>query len=279
MGGTLLVTGSTAAAASSTPSKAAQQAFVKAVHSDYPQNPAIPASTMPAKTLLSLGGATCGLLMNGKSVKYVVNGLSNVTDGKQLPGEFVTAVVVESTNYLCPKYVSEVKKWAGVGSASGKQLTSLRFLLPPEATSCVAIEPSKNPPGMVGVVDAVACDLPKLGSNSLVYGYLFDNTSDYTTSLNAYNTFKSIVPPTPGEGCPTSNNSDNGVENWSNKNFALRNGQILECTMITTVGGTTNNVPNYIWTVPSKNVIIGATGNPGSSMHHLDTWWSADSDT
>src|ERR1035441_9371449 len=105
-GGTLLVTGSTAAAASSTPSKAAQQAFVKAVHSDYPQNPAIPASTMPAKTLLSLGGATCGLLMNGKSVKYVVNGLSNVTDGKQLPGEFVTAVVVEATNYLCPRRFS-----------------------------------------------------------------------------------------------------------------------------------------------------------------------------
>jgi hypothetical protein len=277
-GSTLLLTGATAAATSSAPTKA-QQAFVKAVHSEYPQNPAIPASTMPAATLISLGGATCGLLINGKSVKYVVNQLSKVSDGKHLPGEFVTAVLVESSTYLCPKYAPAVKKWAGVGSASTKQLTSLRLLLPPESTSCTTVEPSEDPPGMVGVVDAITCDLPKLGSNSFVYGYLFDNASDYTASLNAYNTFKSIVPPTPGVGCPTSKNSDNGVESWSNKDFPARKGQILECTMVTTVGGTTNNVPDYIWTVPTKDVIIGATGNPGSSMQHLDTWWTADSDT
>jgi hypothetical protein len=155
---------------------------------------------------------------------------------------------------------------------------ALAALLPPSATACFPTAASNLPPGMVGLTDAVYCDLPKLGSISYLFAYLFKSTNDYNTSLIAYNQFKGLVPPTPGAQCPISNNGDIGVDRWSNRTFPNRSGQVLECRMEQpSTGGI--DVPDYVWLVPTKHVILEAFGNPGSSMRHLDAWWLANADT
>lgn len=56
-----------------------------------------------------------------------------------------------------------------------------------------------------------------------------------------------------------------------------RNGQILECEMGAANGKGTNNIPDYLWTLPTEHLILEAEADPGSTMQHLDAWWSSHS--
>ena len=73
-----------------------------------------------------------------------------------------------------------------------------------------------------------------------------------------------------------------GGQTWGNKSFPLRNGQDVQCLTVApgnAAAGVPNTIPDYIWTVPTKYVILEALGDPGSTMQHLNAWWSADADT
>jgi hypothetical protein len=94
-----------ALAATSSPSGAAKQAYVKAVHTDDPQS-----SAASASSLVNTGLAICVGLKAGEPVNTIAKQLGKSVDGKSLPGAFIAAVVVESSRHLCPKYFPEVKK-------------------------------------------------------------------------------------------------------------------------------------------------------------------------
>jgi hypothetical protein len=262
-----------AAAGASGPSQAAQNAFVKKIDANE-------ITEIPDKVIATLGVTICQLLHNGESVTTVNNTLtvpSKATGGSSFPQQFVTLMLVQASKLLCPKEEAKVQHWASTAKAAKPLVTdqALSSLLPPESDRCTASKTVNSPPGLVGLVDFEQCSLPNLGSHSNVYGYIFDNASDYATSLNAYNKFKQITPATPGVGCPTSNTSDNGVVQWSSSAFPAQSGQVIECTFVaSSASAKSNNDPNYVWTVPSKFVIISAVADPGSTMQHLDQWWT-----
>jgi hypothetical protein len=280
LAGTLLLTSGVvpAAATASGASQAAQNAFVKKIDANE-------ITQIPDKEIAALGGAICNLLQNGKSVTFVNNTFtvpSKATNGSSFPQQFVTLLMVQASKYLCSRQAAKVQQWVRTAPAAKPLVVdqALARLLPPESDRCSTSKTTASPPGLVGLVDTEACSLPNLGAQSHIFGYIFDNAADYTTSLNAINSFKEITPATPGVGCPTSNASDNGQVEWSNGAYPTMSGQVIECTMeATSASATTNNVPNYVWTVPTKLVILSAVADPGSTMQHLDQWWSKDSET
>jgi uncharacterized protein YktA (UPF0223 family) len=163
---------------------------------------------------------------------------------------------------------------------SGRQHAStLVNAYPLDPTNCTPLSRSAVPPGLVGLVLTNYCSLPKLGPQSTFYAYGFDNTQDYLTSLEAYNAYKLIDPSKADNECPMASGFTNGVTQWHNSSFPSRSGQELECLLTAVAGGTVNNVPDYIWTLPSENVILEATGEPGMTMQAFDTWWTHNSDT
>lgn len=274
----LAVTGVSAASAASAPSTpAARAAFVKAVHADDPAE----ASISDAE-LVVLGATVCDELAKGESVSAVAKNASGGAKGQQIPQQFVSVLLVESANHLCPKEVASVKKWAGSSAPTTTAINaSLRSVMPPEATACSPVPPSGNPPGMVGLIDAVYCNLPKLGADSHLYAYLFDTAADYQASGTALFKYE-MFDPTPNQGCPTTTSSQMGGQTWGNKTFPLRNGQDVQCLTVApgnAGAGVPNTIPDYIWTVPTRHVILEALGDPGSTMQHLNAWWSADADT
>jgi hypothetical protein len=193
----------------------------------------------------------------------------------------VLLVVIAAVAGLGPFSKSTTKG----GSATGTSTTdpksvdpALLQYLPQEAAQCSTVEPGHGlPTGLVGLFDATSCNLPKLGAKSYLTAFLFDDASDYTKSLKAYNKEYDFAP-TGGVGCPTTNGKDVGSVQWSDGNFPTRSGQVIECSLAT-VKGESGLAPTYVWTVPTNHIILVATGDPGSTMQQLDTWWTNHADT
>ncbi len=164
-------------------------------------------------------------------------------------------LIETSPKYFCPRYVSEVDRWAATGTGSthasgtahpsghssttehsSKSATQspakvLASLLPVGVKNC-SEGTTASVPGLVRLASTTTCDEPNLGSDSFVHGYIFDNASDYQASLTTYNNFKGLLPFTPGVGCPTTNDTDNGTVGWKDKAFPARSDQVLECTTV-----------------------------------------------
>jgi hypothetical protein len=171
-------------------------------------------------------------------------------------------MIVQASRLFCTKQEAKVQQWVRTAPKAKPLVVdqALSSLLPPESDQCTASKTVDSPPGLVGLVDEDQCSLPNLGTQSYIHGYIFDNASDYTTSLNAINSFKGITPATPGVGCPTSSTSDNGVVQWNNGSFPTMSGQVIECTYdATSSRAKTNTIPNYVWTVPSQFVVLSAS--------------------
>jgi hypothetical protein len=250
------------------PGGAAQKAFIDAVDSD--------GSTegFSDKTLINLGEGVCSLL-NVHTLTYTLKTVTG-TGKEYLPPQFVATLMKESPKYFCPQYVSKAKSASSALTPSAK--SALMALLPSGLSHCDSpLTSSQLPTEMMGLIASAACDAPRLGAKSFIYAYEFDNADDYTTSLKNLNTFKGFVATSPSVGCPTSNSSDNGTAQWGNSAFPSRSGQILECEMTAANGKGANNIPDYLWTLPTKHLILEAVGDPGSTMQHLDAWWSSHS--
>jgi hypothetical protein len=159
-------------------------------------------------------------------------------------------------------------------SKSPAHLSTLTSVAPSGLSDCSVQPPSNYVSGMTGVVASDFCSVPTLGTSSSFYSYVFDNATDYATSLAAYNSFKDIDGAGSGSGCPLGSGAVTGVVQWHSSTFPTRNGQNLECRMSASVKGGPGVIPDYIWTVPSKNVLMEVVGDPNSTMQSLDTWWT-----
>lgn len=89
----------------SAPSLASQQnRFVRAVHRDFPNS-----AVLSNKQNVTLGDGVCLDLQEGMSVSVIAVHFETAVNGKGLPQQFVAALLIESTIFLCPKYRSVVE--------------------------------------------------------------------------------------------------------------------------------------------------------------------------
>src|ERR1700728_711138 len=135
-GALFLTSGAVVAGAATTPSQAAQNAFVKKVDASE-------ITGIPDKVIAALGVSICGLMENGKSATYVNNTLtvpSKATDASSFPQQFVTILMVQASKLMCPKEEAKVQSFVSSGKKAKPLVTdqSLSSLLPPESDKCTA---------------------------------------------------------------------------------------------------------------------------------------------
>jgi hypothetical protein len=81
-----------------------QNRFVEAVHRDFPNS-----AVLSNKQNVALGEGACLDLQEGMSVPDTANQFETWANGKGLPQQFVAALLIESTIFLCPKYRTVVE--------------------------------------------------------------------------------------------------------------------------------------------------------------------------
>ena len=192
------------------------------------------------------------------SVSYVYRRLfdfRNSRPGEGFPAQFDDVLIEDFPEVFLPSGTSPrstVRAATGTGSthASGTAHPSGHSSTTEHSSKSATQSPAKvlasccrsesklsegttaSVPGLVRLASTTTCDEPNLGSDSFVHGYIFDNASDYQASLTTYNNFKGLLPFTPGVGCPTTNDTDNGTVGWKDKAFPARSDQVLECTTV-----------------------------------------------
>jgi hypothetical protein len=106
--------------------------------------------------------------------------------------------------------------------------------------------------------------------NIVVWGYQFDNASDYQTGYAHINHFVGFDKVTPGSGCPPPSGSAEGKIGWhanNNPKYVSRTGQDIECLI-------DGNKPVLIWSMPTQNVFfIGQDNTTGTSINTILDWW------
>jgi len=107
-------------------------------------------------------------------------------------------------------------------------------------------------------------------ANIVVWGYQFDNASDYQTGFTHINHFVGFDKVTPGGGCPPPSGSTEGKIGWHanhNPKYASRTGQEIECLI-------DGNKPVLIWSMPTQNAFfIGQDNVTGTSISTILDWW------
>lgn len=167
----------------------------------------------------------------------------------------------------------------GAAATSSWPFTSgpvaLKELLPSGVSSCTTkVTPFENHvPGMTAIY---ACRV--LAIKGVVFGYQFDNSSDYLAALNKLNQVSGFVTSQAGSNCPASNSVVEGVTPWytTDKNlFPKTAGQILECYQVQFNSNPSNPLQStYLWTIPTEESFMQVIAGANVSMKELDSWWS-----
>jgi hypothetical protein len=126
------------------------------------------------------------------------------------------------------------------------------------------------PTGLSGATGALACSsIPGYAGWDL-FGYQFDNSSDYASSFAQYNGDKNYSSGFAQGGCPSPPGSQ-GYTTWQSGAYPAQPGQVLECLWVTGSSGTPQ--PDYIWALPSKRSFFEMVGAPGTTGAQLAAWW------
>lgn len=107
-------------------------------------------------------------------------------------------------------------------------------------------------------------------ANIEVWGYQFDNFSDYQAGVAQINHYVGFDTVTPGTTCPPSSGTSEGKVGWHanhNPKYKSRTGQDIECLI-------DHQKPVLIWTMPTQDVFfIGQNRVKGSSFDTVIKWW------
>jgi len=163
--------------------------------------------------------------------------------------------------------------FGGNGTSGFVDITQL---LPGDVSAgsdCQAIAQSDLPDGLVGETTALSCQDTGNSDNNdpgipggNIFGYQFDNSADFISSLQAFNNDEGFSPTASdvGHDCPPASGYDGGQVGWHNDNYQGE----LECYTDKVNG------PVYIWTIPAQNAIISAVGTSSETASQLDSWWT-----
>jgi hypothetical protein len=143
---------------------------------------------------------------------------------------------------------------------------ALRHLLPDDTQSCTTKLASLTFKGLQGQTSAFTCNVSSIGGN--IWGYQFNNSGAYQSSLNAFNKYVGFDRSSASGSCPSSAGGAGRVP-WSSRLYPQTTGQLLECLDV--VGSST--WATYIWTIPTQSTFLVAQGSPGGTFSALNTWW------
>ena len=116
-------------------------------------------------------------------------------------------------------------------------------------------------------------------STITVYGWQFDNNSDYLTGLNHLRSYTGFNDAAAGPNCPPSGSSTVGGTGWYSKSDSrfpkTNSGQVFDCYTDHLAANGSNNQATYLWTFPQYNIILLAQ-NPdsGGGFTPLNNWWA-----
>jgi hypothetical protein len=152
-------------------------------------------------------------------------------------------------------------------------LATLKQLLPPDIddpnSQCSADNaPPFNAPGLTQGLDCTDPGLP----GGTVNAVQMNSFANYQKAWASFNSWWGFDGSTAGSTCPPAGGSKQaeGTTTWNDKFFPYRPGQVLECEWV----GTNSNAPAYVWTFPTENAIIVASGAANSTFSALDSWWT-----
>jgi hypothetical protein len=157
-----------------------------------------------------------------------------------------------------------------VPTANGN--TSLANVMPDHADVSRCKTVTGYPTGLSGVTGALACTSIPGYTGWDLFGYQFDNSSDYLDSFQQYNGDKNYSSGFAIGGCPPQGQGQ-GYTTWQSSTYPGRSGQVLECLYVTGSSGTPQ--PDYIWSLPSKNAFFEMVGAPGATGAQVAAWWRA----
>jgi hypothetical protein len=108
------------------------------------------------------------------------------------------------------------------------------------------------------------------GSHYVIWGYQFDNYSDYLTGYSHLNSYTGFSSSGASTTCPPVSGAVDGSVGWhanSNPRYKARPGQTLECFF-------DNSKPILIWTMPTQHVIfVSEIQLKGARIASLVSWW------
>ncbi|MEY9876127.1 hypothetical protein ABH931_005637 [Streptacidiphilus sp. MAP12-33] len=150
----------------------------------------------------------------------------------------------------------------------------LSTALPDPATQCQTHDPSQDKFTSVGLVSAYYCTDTNLPGGG-IWAYQLDTATDYQATWVNYNKWWGFSTSSAGSACPPGSGSSGGLNGWHDNaaGYPDRSGQVLECQMVGTSGGT-NNQPSYTWSLPTQNTFFVAEGAKGTSWSALNDWWA-----
>jgi hypothetical protein len=127
--------------------------------------------------------------------------------------------------------------------------------------------------GMRGVTSSQFCKAKANPSDIGIYAFQFDSTRDYQAGLSSLNRGYGFNPTSADGQCPPAAGSSTGAVPWFSKvdrTYRERPGQTLECYTYVRF-----HVPEYLWTLPTKRVILIADDHKsGATLTDLDNWWT-----
>jgi hypothetical protein len=220
--------------------------------------------------LLIGGGATVLVVI----VVLVVLLASNGSSGSSHTTTTLSPPTTQVAPTNAPSTAAPTTAPTGGGTSGG--FVDIAQLVPSDInarTDCHAVAQSNQPAGLVGSTSALSCTDAGDSSqndpglpNGFVYGFQFDNSADFITSLQALNRDNSFDPTASGTGtsCPPASGDNGGQVPWNNNHYQGE----LECYSNTSGG------PVYVWTIPAQNAIIVAVGESSETPAQLDNWWT-----
>lgn len=137
------------------------------------------------------------------------------------------------------------------------------------STDCQAVSPL--PSGLTGVASSLGCSVPGQSGWSL-FGYQFDNTSDYDSSVTAYLNDKNFDAGSADSQCPPTGTYTAGQTGWNNGSYPSASGQNIQC-MLTSQSGNNPDQPTYIYEVPSRDTIFEIVASSSATFTDLQNFW------
>ena len=177
------------------------------------------------------------------------------------PGRSVTPTATPSSTAPTPNPTAE-QTLTTIMSAPGQPIGKTCTATPPE----FGLKAST-------VLDRRFC--VTFTSGVIIWGYQFDNASDFQAGFTHIQKFTGFDNTTPGKGCPPPSSSSEGKTLWYIKDSPRYNdaasNQELDCFL----NGKTPQ-PTLMWSMPTQNVFFIAKDQAsGATISSIIKWWES----
>lgn len=153
-------------------------------------------------------------------------------------------------------------------TVAGSTTVSLDQLMPDQGCDPA---PASVTQGLTGLTTALQCTNDPNLSSVVVDGFQFDTAADYGAGLQVLDRALGFHQSGAGSSCPPSG-SDSGSFAWQSSDYPEQTGQVLQCLLV-------SGKPTYLWTIPSRLVVIEAVDTDAQDgFSGLQDWFVNDAE-